>query len=54
MSAFEVGDCVVLKSGGAAMCVVLVDGDRYRCAWMDAKGEYDEVWIPGACLRDAP
>jgi uncharacterized protein YodC (DUF2158 family) len=46
---FKPGDTVRLKSGGPAMTVVAVEGERITCDWFEGSQKY-EATFPAAAL----
>ena len=58
MSDFEVGDVVVLRSGGGDMSVVAVNGDLVTCCWFESLPEggwkgVGRATFPAICLQHA-
>lgn len=46
---FNVGDLVMLKSGGPVMTVIQVDGSNVYCTWFDERNVIQRhVFVAGA------
>lgn len=52
---FEVGDVVLVKSGGQKMTVDerFLDG-RYRCVWHGEKGFEEKTFSAGVLMKEPP
>jgi uncharacterized protein YodC (DUF2158 family) len=48
--AFNVGDVVMLKSGGQALTVASVEADAVTCIWIGEQGDLFREAIPAATL----
>lgn len=46
----EIGDVVLLKSGGPKMTVVSANEREIRCKWLSDRGELGEAYFPEAAL----
>lgn len=47
----EVGDVVILKSGGPRMTVDLIDGEDVQCTWFDDKNALEQRSFKSNLLR---
>lgn len=52
----NIGDVVMLKSGGIEMTVTSIDKENKKanCMWMDWTGSSGDISIPIACLKTPP
>jgi uncharacterized protein YodC (DUF2158 family) len=48
---FEVGDIVVLRSGGPKMTVEHVDGDSIFCRWFDKTKQEKSAFIAATLIK---
>jgi uncharacterized protein YodC (DUF2158 family) len=52
---FQLGDVVILNSGGPAMTVIGLGSDnRAQCKWKRADGQDEEASFPVEAIRLAP
>lgn len=47
----KAGDVVILKSGGPALTVAEVDGDKIECVWIGEEGELFREELPAVVLE---
>jgi len=48
--AFELGEVVMLRSGGQLMTVVAIDEEDIDCVWIGGEGHFFRESIPAAAL----
>jgi uncharacterized protein YodC (DUF2158 family) len=48
--AFELGEVVMLRSGGQLMTVVAIDEEDIDCVWIGGEGHFFRETIPAAAL----
>jgi len=47
----KAGDVVILKSGGQALTVAEVNGDKVECVWIGEEGELFREELPAVVLE---
>lgn len=53
---FEIGDTVVLKSGGPLMTVTDIDGEMVSCTWFEKKQDkaYEGTFKSSILVKEEP